>query len=254
MKTSRRRPPAIAWAIAAASLCAAIGTGFAAPAGADDSARGGDVKPGPADPADPAGGAGSRRHTRDQPAPPADGGGWHPCRPIPPVPPPLPITPVDGRGDSGFIAMPATTPVAPVPVFGGGVRGGPEFPEIPVIAASGPVVPAPAAGPPPAVPPPRPAAVAPPRQPVAAPVALPRAVPLPPAAPPSPPRRAEVAGEPTAPVRLGHPEADLARALAAALPGLAAMAGLTAIGGVAGYRQARAGYLLRAAGAGRFLR
>jgi hypothetical protein len=39
-----------------------------------------------------------------------------------------------------------------------------------------------------------------------------------------------------------------------ALPGLAAIAGMTAMGGLVGYRQARAGYLLRAAGAGRFLR
>jgi hypothetical protein len=47
--------------------------------------------------------------------------------------------------------------------------------------------------------------------------------------------------------------ADLAKVVSMALPGLAAMAGMTAIGGVVGYRQARAGYLLRAAGVGRFL-
>jgi hypothetical protein len=34
---------------------------------------------------------------------------------------------------------------------------------------------------------------------------------------------------------------------------LAAIAGMTALGGVIGYRQARAGYVLQAAGAGRFL-
>jgi hypothetical protein len=39
-----------------------------------------------------------------------------------------------------------------------------------------------------------------------------------------------------------------------ALPGLAAILGLTALGGLLGYRQAKAGYLLPAAGAGRFLR
>jgi hypothetical protein len=59
------------------------------------------------------------------------------------------------------------------------------------------------------------------------------------------------------PVRLGYPDdlrdADLAKVVSMALPGLAAMAGMTALGGLVGYRQARAGYLLRAAGVGRFL-
>jgi hypothetical protein len=58
-------------------------------------------------------------------------------------------------------------------------------------------------------------------------------------------------------VRLGYPaelrDADLAKVVSTALPGLAAMAGMTAFGGLVGYRQARAGYLTRAAGAGRFL-
>ena len=39
-----------------------------------------------------------------------------------------------------------------------------------------------------------------------------------------------------------------------ALPGLAALVGITALGGLFGYRQAKAGYVLHAAGAGRFLR
>ena len=63
---------------------------------------------------------------------------------------------------------------------------------------------------------------------------------------------------PPAPERLGYPEvlrdADVVTLLSRALPGLAAMFGMTALGGVLGYRQARAGYLLRAAGTGRFLR
>ena len=58
-------------------------------------------------------------------------------------------------------------------------------------------------------------------------------------------------------MRLGYPDelrnADLATVVSMALPGLAAMAGMTALGGLLGYRQARAGYQLRAAGAGRFL-
>ena len=58
-------------------------------------------------------------------------------------------------------------------------------------------------------------------------------------------------------MRLGYPaelrDADFAKIAALALPGLAAIVGMTAFGGVIGYRQAKAGDLLRAAGAGRFL-
>jgi hypothetical protein len=50
-----------------------------------------------------------------------------------------------------------------------------------------------------------------------------------------------------------HPD-DLGRIASTAMPGLAALAAMTILGGVIGFRQARAGYLLRAAGAGRFLR
>jgi hypothetical protein len=38
------------------------------------------------------------------------------------------------------------------------------------------------------------------------------------------------------------------------VPGLVGIFGLTAIGGYLGFRQARAGYILRAAGTARFLR
>ncbi len=59
------------------------------------------------------------------------------------------------------------------------------------------------------------------------------------------------------PPQLGYPVElrtdDLGRIASTALPGLAALVGMTLLGGVIGYRQARAGYLLRAAGAGRFL-
>ena len=79
----------------------------------------------------------------------------------------------------------------------------------------------------------------------------------PPAAPAPPPRRPLAGGEPPAPVRLGYPDdlrdADLATIVSMALPGLAAIAGMTALGGLVGYRQARSGYVLRAAAAGRFL-
>ena len=38
-----------------------------------------------------------------------------------------------------------------------------------------------------------------------------------------------------------------------ALPGLAGIVGITALGGFLGYRQAKVGYILRAAGSARFL-
>lgn len=64
-------------------------------------------------------------------------------------------------------------------------------------------------------------------------------------------------GQPPESVRLGYPEylrqASITELAAVALPGLAALVGLTALGGLLGYRQAKAGYLLRTAGAGRFL-
>lgn len=57
--------------------------------------------------------------------------------------------------------------------------------------------------------------------------------------------------------RLGYPDrlrnADLPEVASMALPGLAAILGFTAAGGFVGYRQARAGSALRAAGTARFL-
>ncbi len=80
---------------------------------------------------------------------------------------------------------------------------------------------------------------------------LSRPIPVAPVAPPEAP--AESTGLP----RLGYPDefrgADLGHVAALALPGLAAIAGMTALGGMLGYRQAKASYVLRAAGAGRFL-
>lgn len=91
-------------------------------------------------------------------------------------------------------------------------------------------------------------------------VGRPAAVPL--AGPPSrssgPPPRTGPAGPPPESVRLGYPEylrqATMTELASVALPGLAAILGLTALGGLLGYRQAKAGYLLPAGGAGRFLR
>ena len=93
------------------------------------------------------------------------------------------------------------------------------------------------------------------------PAAPPRVAPL--SGPPGPsvdappPLRPDSLGKPSESVLPGYQEAlraaDIGVLAAAALPGLAAIAGLTALGGFLGYRQARAGYLLRAVGAGRFL-
>lgn len=95
-----------------------------------------------------------------------------------------------------------------------------------------------------------------PRPPAAVPPAgaPPAAVP-PAASAPEPPQLVpESAGLP----RLGYPDelrnADLGKVASMALPGLAAIAGMTVLGALFGYRQAKAGYVLPAAGAGRFLR
>jgi hypothetical protein len=58
-------------------------------------------------------------------------------------------------------------------------------------------------------------------------------------------------------VRLGYPEylrdADFAEVAVVALPGLGGIIAITALGGFLGHRQAKAGYVLRAAGTARFL-
>ncbi len=97
--------------------------------------------------------------------------------------------------------------------------------------------------------------------PAGSPAARPRVAPLSGRPGPSvgapPPLRPDSVGKPSESVLPGYQEAlraaEVGVLAAAALPGLAAIAGLTALGGFLGYRQARAGYLLRAAGAGRFL-
>ena len=120
----------------------------------------------------------------------------------------------------------------------------------PAVLAPGAVLPAPFSASPP-----RPGAA--PRGPAAsAPGALPRSTPSPPAARPAEPP--EAPAESADLLRLGYPDelrtADLGEVASLALPGLAALVGMTALGGAFGYRQAKAGYMLRAAGAGRFLR
>jgi hypothetical protein len=81
--------------------------------------------------------------------------------------------------------------------------------------------------------------------------------------PPSPSAAASPVSLPDLPgppdsVRLGYPEelrnADVTTVAAAALPGVMAIVGMTALGGLIGYRQAKAGYVMQAAGAAGFLR
>lgn len=231
-----------------------------APAVADDS--GSTVATGGPPASDPSNHSHARRHTRTKPDHPI---GDRPCPWRPPRPVPVVVT----RNNTFLPPIPAF--VAPVPVFGDGAQTRAKAPVsgdlpqgIPAVAAL-PAAAVPAAAKPPAtgypashgvgVPPGSP----PPRsRPPVAPIAPLPAVTPPPAAPVLPPESPASAIEPPAPERLGYPDelrnADLARIFAAALPGLMAMAGMTALGGLIGYRQARAGYLLRTAGAGRFLR
>lgn len=84
------------------------------------------------------------------------------------------------------------------------------------------------------------------------PTPTPAPAPLPPTPPPpiSPP---PAASRPASSQPAGPPEAGATEAAISALPGLAGLIALTGAGGLVGYRQARAGFALRAAGTGRFL-
>lgn len=274
MNTSGRRAPVIAWAIVAAALSGGVGVAAPAPAVADDSGPG--VATGPTDSEGSSNGFGPRRHTRDAPDGSGDtsngGGDGRPADPCPWWPKPIPYVPAPAgggnSGGNGGLIAPVPAAVAPVPVFGDGARtpAQADLPDdldldIPAVAALPAAAPQPAAG---YSGYPAPRSVLVPRAvpgrrfvppPPAAPIRA--AVVRPPAAPPPPPQRPSAAVDAPAPERLGYPaelrDADLARLFSMALPGLAAIAGMTALGGLVGYRQARAGYLLRAAGAGRFL-
>ena len=86
------------------------------------------------------------------------------------------------------------------------------------------------------------------------PAVVPLAGPVMPPAAPTPPA---AGGGPTESGRAGYPEYlrddDVAEVAVVALPGLAGILGITALGGFLGYRQAKVGYILRAAGSARFL-
>ena len=182
-----------------------------------------------------------------------------PCHWLPfiePVRPPVPA----GVDNGSWLAFPGPVAVtAPVAQLAGGVA--PALPGLDLAlappaarSAAAAATPAAAAVVAPEFVPPEPSSSAP------AEVARPAAVPL--AGPPSrasgPPPLTRPAASPPEAVRLGYPEylrqATMTELASVALPGLAAILGLTALEGLLGYRQAKAGYLLPAAGAGRFLR
>jgi len=177
---------------------------------------------------------------------------WHwPCHIIWPSAGPLPVD--AGGGSNGvvaFVDLPPTYLQAVVPFSG---LADPPLPGFAIEWLGGPpesgagfdqAPPAPQGQPDRAA---TPAAPPPPAVPLAGGI-------TPPAAPV--PQRPS-AGAPPPEGRLGYPaylrNADFAQVAAVALPGLAAILGVTALGGFLGYRQAKAGFVLRAAGTARFL-
>lgn len=255
MNRSQRRAAVIKGSIAAALLCSGAGMAAVAPAvadvgGYDDSPDVSDhaatVRPGQAVMDDVRAGN-SERPRRGLRTPPAgDHPEWHPrpdwpCHflfPIVPFVPPLPYT-----GNRNGIIFQAGGMQAPIAVLSGVADTG----EHATTALDGPAAAA--------VPAALPAVVDPPGA-VAISLALPELTP--PAAPPPLPQQPESVAAPVdsdrteLPNRL--PQTNLGRIAATALPGLAGIAALTALGGFLGYRQAKAGYVLRAAGTARFLR
>lgn len=193
-----------------------------------------------------------------------------------PAPRPIngPATPSGPAGNSGFGQIPVPpAPRVPIAVLSGGAeRGLPESPDMldpfareapgfdtrPAALLPAPDRPVPAQRAASAPAPPRPVLR------VSSPGPIPQAAPqVPsaarPAAPPIPsavpvPPGLSRQPEPARGLPLGGlPDPDIAGMAARALPGLAAILGMTALGAVVGYRQAKAGQLLPAAGVGRFL-
>ena len=197
--------------------------------------------------ADDPGTGNSERPRRGMRTPPvSDKPEWHPrpewpCHilwPVLPFVPPLPVT-VNRNG----IIFQAGGMQVPIAVLGGVADTGEHAST--EMDSSAPAA-APAA-------PPAPAAE--PRGVAAAALAAPGMPP--PAAPPPPPQKPENAAAQTDSGQNELPsslqQTNLGHIAATALPGLAGIAALTALGGFLGYRQAKAGYVLRAAGTARFL-
>lgn len=259
MSRSQRRAAAIKGSIAAALLCAWAGMAAIGPAVAD--AGGPGDGPAVSDHATPGrfgrpatddpGTGNSERPRRGLRTPPAsENPEWHPrpdwrCR-IKwlawPIAPPMPFT-----GNRNGIIFQAGGMQVPIAVLGGVADTG-EHASTEMDSAAPEAAPAaPPAAPAPAAEPPGVTAVA---------LAVP-GLPPPAAPPPLPQAPQSVAaqtdsGQSELPDRLR--QTNLGNIAATALPGLAGIAALTALGGFLGYRQAKAGYVLRAAGTARFLR
>ncbi len=177
-----------------------------------------------------------------------------PCHRLPfivPIRPPGPAVVDNGRWLAFQGQAAVTAPVTPL--------AGVVAPELPSLDLPPALPPSPAAAltetpaaPAFVAPDPGPSVQAGPRRPTAVPLAGPAGRSS------GPPPRTGPAAPASESVRLGYPEylrqATMTELASVALPGLAAILGLTALGGLLGYRQAKAGYLLPAAGAGRFLR
>lgn len=258
MNRSQRRA-AVIRSIAAGLLCAGVGLGVVAPAladtagddGAADSSnhiRGGTaVTPDAGDSAP----ASVRRGIR--PAPVTDnpqwqqGIGWDPdwhwpCDIVwPPWPNwPVMLSPLMYRVRTSVVLFPhsaVTVPSSPPVAFG--------VPHA-SIALGAAAAEAPESAPPAAV-----GAAAP--LSVAAPLAPPPPAPVTPQPAPVPESVAPKPNSLPNPFPSAVPSVNLHEVAAAALPGLVGIAALTALGGLLGYRQAKAGYVLRAAGTARFL-
>lgn len=239
MNPSRRRALAISWSVAIAAL-GVLGT---APAGAESGSGGEQWR-------DPTGEAraGAERRVADRavdsaPARHRNGDCQHhwPHRGYWPVRGPL-VGGSDGFGAFALAALAGAgrAPSATMPAISGGsehaLAGLPVAPPPAAAPPSAPLGGPMPPGPPPPPPPPPPQAAAPP------PAVEPALKPV--AAQPDPPR-------------IGYPdylrEATVAQIAALALAGAAGLGALTGAGGVVGYRQAKAGFALRAAGTARFL-
>lgn len=266
--------PAVADPVGSGTAADAVGSGTAADAegpGAENDRTGTPRRRGHIAIRTPAAGAATRPHLKPNwPCP------WPPI--IPPAPSPGPAGHGGGGNGIGLIAALQTDAPAPLPRMVPEATWEPLPVELPELiedaaqfdpaapaeavaetptaqAVSGPVpvavapspLPAPAAGTAPS--PPAASAPPPPAAPLSGAGAPARTLPA------RPPQRPGPGGDPG--VRLGYPEelrtAGLTQLAATALPGLAAIVGMTALGGLIGYRQAKAGYVLQASGAGRFL-
>lgn len=254
MNRSQRRAAVVNRSIAAGLLCVGFGLTAAAPALTDAGEdTGGAVAsnsdgvhrgvPAAPDVTDANVSAGPRRGVRYSPSRTDEE--WHPrpfwCDfvwPVLPFAPPLPYTGNRNGILAQFLPTPAGPPAA-VAILDAGEHASTALPA-PEAAA-----PAPAAAPEQPSGPSGPAPLA---------AALPAIVSNLPAVVLPPVVRPESVAPLPVPARIPDlPSTNLGQIAAVALPGLAGIAALTALGGFLGYRQAKAGYVLRAAGTARFL-